>query len=1194
MTAKDDSLGRVPTSTGAKARPARDEVSLGDERTSGGVEAAGVDTILEDIEVVDLEARYRVERTLGQGGMGEVLLATDMRLSRKVAIKRILGEAVRSKTATIRFLTEAKAIAALNHPNIVQIYDYGRDKDGPFLILEYVDGGSLADRCKKGAIPLEEAVELACQICDGLAKAHDAGIVHRDIKPANVLLNRDGLPKLADFGLARADFAKYGVTVTKPGTGTPDFMPPEQRRDAAEVDHRSDLWSLAATVYQMVTGRIPKVIRLRDLPAKLEHVLAKSLEDEKDARYQSARELRDALKTSVRAAAAAAPAAAGNVAEGKCPGCGVQNDPNRKFCKTCAATLVAPCLACSESIPVWDEVCGSCGAKQTPLVDACRQKMAARQAEAEGLLGDFEFDRATTIAAQLRDESHPKFKHLTVWAAKFLEQIEKSRSEQTRHALEALVEAGKHEAAHDYMAAIIAIEMVPESLRTCTLPGARESAADMLNRITTIRVEVQRLEILVAQRLAAKQFDQALHDVEALLALQPDREDITKIRSQLIDRQQKQAIARNRALAAARARLAEHDYEGAVAALVGVAASAVTREVVELRLQAESRDSESRMLSRKIKDAVAAKQLDGLLGTVQHYLRLKPADTDALGLWQSLVDRELKFSAEIASRVDQARTLEQACRFDEAVKLLEAIPAGRLSREVVECLDRSSRLGPLRRAATAALSEAQPRGYADVIAATGPYRKALAESQLVDNEFTALVTNVQSAHEREMRRRLVRVTALAAAGIAAVIVVIAAGLWIRSSARASSLTNAIAARRWDDALALDPRNVAALIGRARAQLSQTPADIEGAFADLDRAADIGTDTAAVQAARAEAHAARTEAHATRAREYARADRLDEAAEELTEAVRGFARPGSIDSAREAIKMSWILRAQAAANRGDGATLKRALDAAKAAGASNSRLLGFWQAFGESRIEALDAQGLTLACAEGAKVGLPSDQRVVWWLDFGDRAARPPHESADAVQVAVDSAKAAGLDPDMIATLRARHVTLTGIWLQSQGDSAKAAAKLLEASLLDSAVTTATLEAPENAGLKQAVVSEYRRKFEAAISDSDWNAARGVAAAAEQLDRNASEWLASAIATHRGGLSGVPPDVLGDVLGKLPSAVFASLPPAVIGSLPPLRNSIGIELKLLPAGTFLMGQVEGDSGETLQKVTLTKPLLHGRV
>jgi serine/threonine protein kinase len=237
----DASLSDQHTFQG-QAKPKLDDLdtrSLGDQATFAG--ASGNDDFLDDdMEVVDLETRYKIEKTLGKGGMGEVLLATDMRLDRKVAIKRILGDSARSKTAVNRFLTEAKSIAALNHPNVVQIYDYGRAKDGPFLIMEYVET-SLLDRCRDGALPLEQATDLACQLCDGLARAHDAGIIHRDIKPANILLTRDGIAKLTDFGLARAETADAAITMTGAVLGTLDFMPPEQRRDAALTDARSDL-----------------------------------------------------------------------------------------------------------------------------------------------------------------------------------------------------------------------------------------------------------------------------------------------------------------------------------------------------------------------------------------------------------------------------------------------------------------------------------------------------------------------------------------------------------------------------------------------------------------------------------------------------------------------------------------------------------------------------------------------------------------------------------------------------------------------------------------------------------------------------------------------------------------------------------------------------------------------------------------
>ena len=148
-------------------------LSLGDQNTfSQRSSDIGDEEFGDDFEIVELSSRYTMGEVLGKGGMGEVLLATDNRLNRKVAIKRMLGEAAKSRTAVSRFLTEAKSIAALNHTNIVQIYDYGRDKSGPFLILEYVDGGSLLVVCRAGALPLDRAVDLISQVSDGLARAY--------------------------------------------------------------------------------------------------------------------------------------------------------------------------------------------------------------------------------------------------------------------------------------------------------------------------------------------------------------------------------------------------------------------------------------------------------------------------------------------------------------------------------------------------------------------------------------------------------------------------------------------------------------------------------------------------------------------------------------------------------------------------------------------------------------------------------------------------------------------------------------------------------------------------------------------------------------------------------------------------------------------------------------------------------------
>ena len=388
----DKSLGDQKTQNEAKPVESSQR-SLGDRSTFGGdggssamADLAGIggDAGLE-MEIVDLSTRYKIENVLGKGGMGEVLLATDTRLKRRVAIKRILGDASRNASALQRFLTEAQAIAALSHNNIVQVYDYGRDKDGPFLIIEYVDGGSLLDRCRQGAMPVEEAVELVCQLCDGLAKAHDAGIIHRDIKPANILITKDGVPKLTDFGLAKGDIADRGMTMTGAVLGTLDFMPPEQRMDAALTDARSDLWSLAATFYQMVTGESPKVIRLKKVPPQLQDWLDKALEESKENRYQTAREFKAALRGDSKSITTTAPFVdAAELGEGICPCCRTQNELQRRFCKRCAGALRVSCMQCEQEIPIWDQVCGSCGGKQPELIAAARAKIAHERLESAG------------------------------------------------------------------------------------------------------------------------------------------------------------------------------------------------------------------------------------------------------------------------------------------------------------------------------------------------------------------------------------------------------------------------------------------------------------------------------------------------------------------------------------------------------------------------------------------------------------------------------------------------------------------------------------------------------------------------------------------------------------------------------------------------------------------------------------------
>jgi len=201
---------------------------------------------------------YEITGALGAGGMGEVYKARDTRLDRIVAVKVLPEEIAKREDLVARFEREARAVASLNHPNICSLFDIG---DG-YMVMELVDGETLADRLAKGALPLDLALKYAGQIADALDRAHRAGVTHRDVKPQNIMVTRDGV-KILDFGLAKSASAKPGPTeatltkvLTAEGTvmGTPQYMAPELF-EGREADARADIWAFGAVVYEMVTGR---------------------------------------------------------------------------------------------------------------------------------------------------------------------------------------------------------------------------------------------------------------------------------------------------------------------------------------------------------------------------------------------------------------------------------------------------------------------------------------------------------------------------------------------------------------------------------------------------------------------------------------------------------------------------------------------------------------------------------------------------------------------------------------------------------------------------------------------------------------------------------------------------------------------------------------------------------------------------
>src|SRR5215813_3710101 len=272
-------------------------------------------------------ANYKIISLLGRGGMGEVYLAEDKRLRRKVALKLLPEAFTRNMARVRRFEQEARTASALNHPNILTIHEIGQVDGAHFIVTEFIDGQTLRQRTQTAKLSLSEVVDVAIQVAQALAAAHAVGIVHRDIKPENVMARPDGLVKVLDFGLAKLTETKSPLVdsqastlaklSTEPGMvmGTVNYMSPEQAR-GQKVDRRTDIFSLGVVFYEMLAGRRPfegatmsdviaalltaepqpLSLHCAEATAELEQIVGRCLAKDREARYQSAAELIAGLK----------------------------------------------------------------------------------------------------------------------------------------------------------------------------------------------------------------------------------------------------------------------------------------------------------------------------------------------------------------------------------------------------------------------------------------------------------------------------------------------------------------------------------------------------------------------------------------------------------------------------------------------------------------------------------------------------------------------------------------------------------------------------------------------------------------------------------------------------------------------------------------------------------------------------------
>ncbi len=249
-------------------------------------------------------SHYKILEKIGIGGMGVVYKAEDTKLKRTVALKFLPPELMRDKEAKVRFIQEAQAAAALNHPNICTVYEINEADGHNFIAMEYIKGHSLKEKIASGPLGIDEALDIVSQVAEGLLEAHTNGIIHRDIKPANIMLTKRGQAKIMDFGLAKLE---WGVDLTKTATimGTVAYMSPEQA-SGEKIDHRTDIWSLGCVLYEMLAGQRPfksthdqaaiysilneepkPILRLqKDLPVGVEKILETCLQKDPLNRYK--------------------------------------------------------------------------------------------------------------------------------------------------------------------------------------------------------------------------------------------------------------------------------------------------------------------------------------------------------------------------------------------------------------------------------------------------------------------------------------------------------------------------------------------------------------------------------------------------------------------------------------------------------------------------------------------------------------------------------------------------------------------------------------------------------------------------------------------------------------------------------------------------------------------------------------------
>ena len=509
--------------------------------------------------------RYTILRTIGQGGMGAIYQVHDTKLNIDVALKRLLPTVEGQEMGVQRFLREAQAIAALNHFNIIRIYDINEDEQGHYITMEFVDGENLRQLIKRlGKIELPGVLKFARQIAQGLSYAHKSDIVHRDIKPANVLLAEDDVPKIVDFGLAAVSSGDE-LSQTGYAMGTLSYMPPEQKADAKNVDGRADIYALGATIYEMATGNSPSMIRESDIPLPIREIVIKCVEPKPEDRYQTCLELIAALDASTSAPKSAAVEESAT-SVGQCASCGHRNPQDVSFCENCGAGLFEECPQCRHENRLGVGYCGSCGLDleqyrcmlahlETAREMIEQHRYSAAVAESEAAIGIMPEDDS---ARRMLDEAKGLQDELDGHKSRAQEFIQQSAYEAARDELRAALALRPEdkgltraimlipkkiierdirraiEAGNEFVEATEFQEAAESYDKALALAPSNEPVAQAVARAKRrlkhrCEVFIQESVVTAAKHVDAREFEPAIKLLEQVLALQPEHAEAKRL-----------------------------------------------------------------------------------------------------------------------------------------------------------------------------------------------------------------------------------------------------------------------------------------------------------------------------------------------------------------------------------------------------------------------------------------------------------------------------------------------------------------------------------------------------------------------------------------------------------------------------------------------------------------------------------------